>query len=433
MTDAGGRYRFAAVPAGQYKLRYQWPSFTEQWWPGKHDSWSAQQITVVTGVETAVDEVALPVGDLEITITDSATGAPMPGVCVSASGPHFVSGCADSGGKVELGPARVGRWHVTANPPAGYLYGSVDQDVVAEQTTTASIAMDREAVLDLTFVDAVTGRPVPRTCVAEVDEGARGSVPQYLDTCADSAGRLRLGMRFTGRTKLFARPTDGVHGSQWVGPDGGTGDVDQAAWHVLRSGETTSVTIRLDPAGTISGTVTAAATGAEVSGVCVIVAPAAPWSVNPYEPNCTYGSGAYTIRGLGPYDWPVQFPDRSGRYAWQWSGNAADRHSATPVRVHADQVTTADAALTAAGVLTGRITGLTIPWHYASVYAVNARTGDWAAPQAGMKSPNQYTIAGLGTQAVRIAFTPTNEGLQWHPVPVDVTAGATTTVDLTAN
>jgi hypothetical protein len=108
VTDAEGGYRFAAVPAGQYELRYQWPSFTGQWWPGKQDSWSAQQITVVAGAKTAVDEVALPVGTLEITIADSATGAPMPGVCVSASGPHFVSGCADSGGRVELGPARVG-------------------------------------------------------------------------------------------------------------------------------------------------------------------------------------------------------------------------------------------------------------------------------------------------------------------------------------
>ncbi|MEU4447182.1 hypothetical protein AB0K14_37550 [Actinosynnema sp. NPDC050801] len=91
-------------------------------------------------------------------------------------------------------------------------------------------------------------------------------------------------------------------------------------------------------------------------------------------------------RRPGPYDWPVQFPDRSGRYAWQWSGNAADRQ--------------------------------------------DRRLG---RPAACVKSTNQYTATGLGAQSVRIAFTPTNGGLQWHPVAVDVTAGATTTVDLTAN
>lgn len=433
LTGTNGRYRFTAVPPGQYKLRYQWPAFTEQWWPGKHDSYAAQTITVVDGAKTVVNETALPVGQLEVTITDSATGAPMSGVCVSGSGEHFISGCTDSLGRVLLGPARVGYYHLTAEPPAGYLYGSVDQYIRTEETTTASITMQREAVLEVTFIDAVTSQPVPGTCVGRVDEASRGVVDQYLDDCADQTGKLRLGMQWAGRTRLFVRPGDGVHGSQWVGTDGGTGDLELAAWHTLRFGETTRVTVKLDPAGTISGTVTDTATGAPVPEVCVTVTPAGPRYVNPYQPHCTSSEGKYTLSGLGPYAWRVQFPDASSRYAWEWSGDKSDRFAAQPVPVQPGGTTTVNAELSPPGKVTGRITGMTLPPQYVTIYSLNALTGDWAGTEGTVTSDAQYTLSGLNTQSILIDFAATTQGLQRHPTPVAVTAGQTTNVDLQAN
>lgn len=433
LTETNGRYRFADVPPGQYKVRYQWPAFTEQWWPGKLDSYAAQTITVVDGAKTVVNETALPVGQLEVTVTDSATGAPMAGVCVSGSGEHFVSGCTDSVGRVLLGPARVGYYHLTAEPPAGYLYGSVDQYIRVEETTTAAITMEREAVLEVTFVDAVTGQPVPGACVGQVDETSRGVVGQDLRDCADQTGRLRLGMQWPHRTRLFARPGDGVHGSQWVGTDGGTGDLELAAWHTLRFGETTRVTVKLDPAGTITGTVTDATTGAPVPEVCVTVTPAGPWYVNPYQPHCTSSEGKYTLSGLGPYAWRVQFPDASNRYAWEWSGDKSDRFAAQPVQVQPGGTTTVNAELSPPGKVTGQITGMTLPPQYVTIYSINALTGDWAGRNGTVTSNAQYTLSGLNTQTILIDFAATNQGLQRHPNSVEVTAGQTTNVDLQVN
>ncbi|HUQ55888.1 carboxypeptidase-like regulatory domain-containing protein [Lentzea sp.] len=224
-----------------------------------------------------------------------------------------------------------------------------------------------------------------------------------------------------------------MYGSQWVGTDGGTGDLELAAWHTLRFGETTQVTVKLDPAGTISGTVTDDATGAPVSEVCVTVTPAEPWYVNPYQPHCTSSEGKYTLSGLGPYAWRVQFPDASNRYAWEWSGDKSDRFAAQPVQVQPGGTTTADAQLSPPGKVTGRITGMTLPPQYVTIYSINALTDDWAGRAGTVTSDGQYTLPGLNTQSILIDFADTNQGLQRHPTSVAVTAGQTTNVDLQVN
>jgi len=161
------------------------------------------------------------------------------------------------------------------------------------------------------------------------------------------------------------------------------------------------------------------------------VTPVAAWRGEPINTSCTGADGRYTISGLGPYRWRVQFPDHTRTHAWAWSGDAADRFAATPVKVLPGTAATADATLRPAGKLAGRVIGATLPNPYITVLAVNARTGDHAAPLALVRGEAEYDLAGLATQNVRISFVAAVGGAtHWHPRRVAVTAGSTRHLDL---
>lgn len=431
-TDASGGFRFPHVKTGEYKIRFFWPGSAEQWWPGQTDPYQAGIVTVTADQETVIDETALPTGDLEVTVTDSMSGAPVAGACVSSR--DFlpaVTACADADGRARFDTIRARVYSFSISPPTGYLYGSMDDVLVRpNELGTASTTLVREAVFEVTFQDAATGAPVSDACVAVVDEAARGSVDPYHLWCSYGTGAIRIGMYWPGRYRLFAQPRDGVHGSQWVGAQGGTGNLERARWIELTPGVTAPVKIRLDRAGSITGTVTDAAAGTPVQGICPTVTPSNPWFTDPVGVTCTYTEGRYTISGLGPYEWRVQFPDLTGAYAWQWSGDKADRYAARPVAVTPGAVTTVDARLRPAGRVTGAVLGATIPYEYVSVHAINARTGDWTAPQGLVTLTGAYTLSGLNTQWIKITYSATSGDPLWHPRPVRVTEGHTTGLDL---
>jgi hypothetical protein len=73
--------------------------------------------------------------------------------------------------------------------------------------------------------------------VAVVDASQRGGVDPNHMSCCYGTGKVRLDGYWPGRYRLFAfagdvANGDGVHGSQWVGAHGGTGDLEKAARQV---------------------------------------------------------------------------------------------------------------------------------------------------------------------------------------------------------
>lgn len=88
-------------------------------------------------------------------------------------------------------------------------------------------------------------------------------------------------------------------------------------------------------------------------------------------------------------------------YAWQWSGNAADRASAELVPVRSGQTTTVDGSLERAGMVTGQVlnpdgTGLL---DNATVQAFNTTTGDAAGPWTFSLWGGPYTLSGMDPPA----------------------------------
>jgi hypothetical protein len=222
-------------------------------------------------------------------------------------------------------------------------------------------------------------------------------------------GSVTLGELTPGEYTLLAAPEYSPYGIQWVGAKGGTGSQYKAKRLDVVAGQSLAApVVRLDPAASITGTITDAQTGEPLTNGCAAVLPWRPGgSSNVVGPYCSsYDSGGqYTIANLGPYDWPVQFSyfySTTETYASNWSGNATDRKSATLVPAGLDRPTVLDGALRKAGP------GMTITAKTAdgqpyngdlTVDVFNARTGDFVKELS-----YQRTLDGVAEQPVRLQY-----------------------------
>ncbi|WP_157368225.1 carboxypeptidase-like regulatory domain-containing protein [Alloactinosynnema sp. L-07] len=431
VTDVDGWIRITNVPVGDYKILFRSPSGRTQWATQKSDFATADPIAIQAGVETVHREISLPTGGIDLTVRDARTAEPTVGACLSTlSGPMPIRGCTNGAGRLVISQVTVGTYTLLVTPPQGYLTETLHDVVVSEDHTTAlAVAATKAARLAFTMRDKATGTPVSGACVTLVEAGARGVVGTE-SICADDQGLVRFdGMR-PGRHRAFVRATDSVHGSQWVGVHGGTGNIDRAKWIEAVAGQTAHTAVDLDRAGTISGTVTAARDGRPVHGLCPTVTPAGPSPSQPAGVTCTAADGRYTISGLGPYDWRPQFPDYTGAYAWTWSGGAAHRLDARAITVYSGRNRTVDVRLADAGTVTGRLIGATRPSESIVVRAFNDRTGDYAAPEGRILPGPEYVLTGLGSQKLVITYLASVAPDVACSGPVEVEAGGVAQLDL---
>ncbi|MFI5563261.1 carboxypeptidase regulatory-like domain-containing protein [Amycolatopsis japonica] len=396
LTAADGTYSFSGVKADTYTMAITYGDRT-QWIRQKSSFPEADTFAAEEGQVAVVDEAMVPYGKLRVVATDEKTGAPVAGACSQLNRPRppELRKCAVADGVM--------------------LY----EDVPPMKPAASIVATVR---------DAKTKAPLERICVDTYALPIVGVLDaDYQYYCSDANGPIG-----PGAYKLLVKPLDERHGMQWAGPDGGTGDIGQARTVTAELGKALpTADIKMDPAGTITGRVTDRATAAPVNGVCVY-----PYAVDPrigfrFDVNCSRNGGVCTIKGLGPYKWPLEFASSRGDYAWQWSGGGADRFAARPVRVRPGATVTENAALVPNGAVSGRILDKDGKPTFGYVYAFNARTGDivdWATPD----SNGQYTVNGLTTQNVKIKHY--TDADCWYrdaadfaaATPIPVTAGQTT-------
>ncbi|HWB67117.1 MAG TPA: hypothetical protein VG708_09860 [Mycobacteriales bacterium] len=110
--------------------------------------------------------------------------------------------------------------------------------------------------------------------------------------------------------------------------------------------------------GRITGTVTAADTGAPIGKFCAVAAIDGKVKATDCRPH----NGSYHLEALAPGVYDVGFTTftglpRAGNYAPSWYGGGADRSTATPVSVTAGTETSGiDAALQLGGTIAGKAT-----------------------------------------------------------------------------
>ncbi|BCL14768.1 carboxypeptidase-like regulatory domain-containing protein [Micromonospora sagamiensis] len=392
-TASDGTFTVPVLLAGAYKIMFDTGS-RQQFYDGKLTHEEADVITVQGGQNTTVTESILGTGSVQVSAVDSVTGAPIADFCASPGG------CSNGTGKVVVTGLPEGRHdlHLYTNSRRYFARDLLGVQVRANQTTQISPAMRPGAVITTTVVDAQTGAALSGVCLAAFLP-KRAALLDGYGNCSDQLGRVSVGPLATGTYKLFATTNRDTYGRQWVGPAGGTGDERQAAAVEATAGTVVAgPQVRMDRAGTISGTVTDAATGAPLRDVFVSVLTGHP-GVGA-EDATTGADGRYTLTKLGPYAWPVVFG--SHPYGYQWSGNAVSRFTATPVTVAAGGTATHDMAMRAASRATGAVTTPDgTPFTGGFVIARSVDTGDIAA--ADWVENGRFDVPVLGQQ--RIYFT----------------------------
>lgn len=440
-TELDGTYTHPNVRPGIYKLQINYNN-RYQWVPQKVTYEDGAVFTVTAGATTVVDETLLPGAVLNVKLVDARSGRPVSAACAAV---HIDKKCDQAGGLFTFTGLPGGEHDVDVNAPDG-LHRSVSQRVttVLGQTTDVEIRLTPSAAITTVVRDRATGSPVQGVCVIALPRYF-GDV-RYEDCKYRSAadGKVVVGQLDSGTYSLLAVPGWG-HGIQWVGPSGGTGSQYRAQQlRAVVGAATPASQIRLDPAGSVTGTITDADTGEPIryGNACATILPIRTGQSGVGGASCTTPEGTFVLNGLGPYAWPIQYTATlyPKYYAWEWSGGAADRRSADPVKVTSGQAATANAALRSGGTLTGRTLNKdgTVYSGFLDLWSYNARTGDVAGP-AEYGHAGAYTLRGLASQHMKIKLWAAGHGYRWHEDaatfekadPVRVTRGRDRTLDIT--
>ncbi len=407
-TTAGdGSYSVPGVYAGSYQVLFTLPDWTtSQYAHGKLTADQADTYTVTAGADTVVDDSALPTGSVKLSAKDATTGKKINTFCAYADGHE---GCTTTG-SVTIAGVRVGHESVGVYTNDGHYYSAdpVTLLVTAGQTTAATVTLRPGATITVVVKDRATGQPVENACADAIPTTA-GMLPDGFAACSDAQGVLRIGPLAAGRYTLYvAGPWESGYGAQWVGSNGGVGIQGQAAVIKVGAGKfATGPTILLDPAGTITGTVT------DPSGqpirYALVTASAFDPGAGPSGPGgATDAAGHYTITGLGPYAWPLHIGAEG--FADQWTGGVARRTSATAVTVVAGGTTIADVRLVAGVTLSGTVRG---PGGVAltggRVVVYDAVTGD-VVGVSEVDGSGGYRVPLLASQKVKLRFWAYHDG-----------------------
>jgi hypothetical protein len=410
-TDTAGGFTFSHVPARNYKVRFDPPHHIQLWAPSARTADTAGIYPVHTDATTTVSAAAPPLGNLTVDAVDANTGRPVgDGFLDYLSGPtQFDILQMDGSGSATATDLEPGTYRVRVFPQLPYLAATVDNLVVTDEgTATGTARMRLSTGFHVNVVDAQTGAPVTNYCISEL--GTHTHHEAHESDCLTDGQFDTMGFE-PDQYKLFVKPTDGVHGAQWVGASGGTGDIDKAKSFDAKPGQQVSVTVRLDRGGSVSGFIRDKATGEVIQG-CASVLPLGPQITGASWIGCSDldQNGRYTIDSLGPYQWKVEFVEYSGVYAFGWSGGAAARDGATAVKVKPGATVTANAALRKAGTISGTVTlaGGGSPAGVVIV-PVDADTGDVAGPFSQPDAAGKYAVAGLGNESVYLYLTPSQD------------------------
>jgi len=351
----GSGYRIAGLARGRYQVYFYTcllgAPYATQWYNRKPSPRTANTVRVtgrhVTGgVNAALDKGGSIAGQL----TSRATARPLRNFCVTAvsrNGLFFGLGTTHGNG----------RYRITGLNTANYQISFFNCN-----DSTATIAQGQLArTIHVTAPRAVTGVNIAATAGGSISGRVLAGHPAAGEdnVCvAAIAARPGLisGLAFTGRggryrlTNLQPGPykihfmtrgacddsRDGLV-PQWYK---GAGSPAAATTVVVRAGrDEGGIDATLQTDGGISGRVTAAATGAPVTGACVRVIPLAAGQAASFTAT---GTGRYAITGLPAGRYKVKFSSGCGvaGFATQWWHDKPSAALATVITIKADAVTT---------------------------------------------------------------------------------------------
>ncbi|MET7667864.1 carboxypeptidase regulatory-like domain-containing protein [Micromonospora luteifusca] len=389
-TDANGEFSVQLLP-GSYIVGL-FAGDRQQYYRGKLTSEEADHVEVRGGQQTRITDSLLGTGSVTVQAVDSVTGAPIANFCAQ-------SVCSNGTGTVTVTDLPQGSHTIYLDTP-DRLHFSRERagvKVKANRDTKLTVKLRPGAVISTTIVDRQSGAPLADVCL-DTFLPKQASLQDGYGDCSDRNGRIKVGPLTAGSYKLFAVPLSDTYGRQWVGANGGTGDEREALAVTATAGQVvTGPQVRLDRAGTVTGTVTDPA-GKPVPNAGVSVLTGHP-GVGAQDAS-TDEHGVYTLKRLGPYAWPLVVG--ANPYASEWSGDKTSRFTATPVTVTAGAAASHNVQLDQGIELTGTFrTPDGTPFTSGFVIARSADTGDIAGN--GWMTDGQFSMRLKGPQ--RIFFT----------------------------
>lgn len=460
-NDAGAYLLEGLLPHSEYRLQLYDPE--SRYLPEyAHDVFDfdyekAATFAVVAGQETRADEDVSRAASISGTVTDAATGEPVPNVCVFATpDPYGFDGagygCTDEQGAYRMSGmtpgtfyvgaddytgTRARTWHPAGTDPSGATAVTVGD---GQDLTGVDVAMSLAAYVTGTVTDAATGAPLRDVCVNGVSvDGRWFRNPGEPGNCSDDEGRYTLAGLPQGEVKVFFNATDNVHLSRWYG---GETEADATVLNVVAGETTTGIDAAIQEGGRISGRVTEARTKKPIENACVTVGVYSHRSGEngtQWPSVCTGPDGTYEMKGLTPGRYTVEFYDPDGAWAWQFFPNKADRLNAAKIEVTAGgSVTGINARLSPGGTIEGVVrdaaTGL--PAEGVCMDPYSARDPRPFGTGYCTQADGRYVLRGFPTTKVKVQFW--GDGYvpefafdkETHETatPISTTGGATVTV-----
>jgi len=384
-TAGDGSYTLSAVPVGNVNVHFSdtgscvggvAANLVGQWWNSQPSLSTAVTVAVADSVTTTGVNAALVAGgSISGTVTAATGGAPLNAICVgafvlgvdallvsstatAADGTYTLTGVPAQNVLVEFfasgqcpggTPANFeGQWYnnkLTA--------GTADSVTVTAGTTVAGIsaALNASGSFSGTVTAAVGGAPLSGICVAAYLPFASGVAPQLIastSTAADGTYTLpgapvgNIDVKFYS-TGFCPGGAASNYAMQWYNNQPLQGTANPIT---ITSGATTpNINAALIAGGTITGTVTAQAGGAALSGICVAVfsTGASPVVV---ASTGTANDGTYMLSGVPAGTVRVRFNSQGfcpggifQHFATQWDNNKPNFVAGDDVTVTAGATT----------------------------------------------------------------------------------------------
>ncbi|MDR7188904.1 MULTISPECIES: carboxypeptidase-like regulatory domain-containing protein [Microbacterium] len=438
-TDASGAYTLSGLPDGDYRIEFRPFSgaseLIAEYWDDAGDILSAKTISVVSGAAVVDIDAELGVGAaLSGEVSDEA-GEPITGVSVRAiddMGRWASSGFTDATGAYRLAGLRTGSYLLEFAPAllsAAFAGEWWDDAASRSQATSVAVTAGTEhtgydAVLGLAGSVAGTvtdsdGTPASGVGVSVYHAEAWGAGEWAGSATTDETGAYAVLGLAAGDYKVAFWSSGSLLG-EWFDD---APYADTARTVSVGSGATATADAELTIGATVTGVVTDEA-GAPVADVAVWARPVNIGGPNYASGVSTSSDGSFTLTGLTPGDYRVQFmtDNASVNVVGEWWNDARTEAAATVLSLAPGEVATDVSARLAVGAsITGVLRdGEGAPSADAQVTLYDSE-GQWLRDgRAG--ADGSYELRGLEAGTYRVGFTTETGGGAalkewWHNAP----------------
>ena len=454
VTGKSGRYETSRLPAGSYLVVFYADCGNTGNWIGQvYNSASVLKPTLVRihrGKTTSGIDATLRLGgEISGTVTNSS-GTKLSGICVDP-----VRSGKTSAALLVSGLSQHGAYHLRGLPAGSYKINFFPCDVsaayaevwwphAATEQAAKTIRLKQREVLG--HVNEVI--PVGGVISGTVTNSSNAPLAGICVVAAPDANSVNYGAQvFTtnanGQYKIIGL-SPGHYTVQFqtgCGNNGNYLDVNYPDVVTVTYGQTRAgINVEMPAGGIASGTVTSAATGKPIRGICVSLTATSPTSTY-YSPGATTSAvGTYRFEQIPTGTYYVQFSGGCGN-AGSYSPQSYDNASAfvpEPITVTAGQtVTDVDAAMQPGASIAGTVKaqggrGL-------SGICVYAYGPDAYSEGVGTSKDGRYTVANLLPGQYQVSFSPgcgdnadlagVSFGSQSNPPLISAPVGTTSGID----